>query len=110
MIAAHPSPERAPTEALKRFLGVLAEYATRFDSEEYRATRNIAFIKEKFGYPETDIQAWLQTVRYPNSCNTLSGEVIRNTLSVLEKAGVVQPPAGGFQLDQFMNTNVATLD
>lgn len=57
LIAAHPSPERAPEEAVQHFLANLTTYVRRFDSEESRAAEGIDFIKEKFGYPEEDIKA-----------------------------------------------------
>jgi hypothetical protein len=57
LIAAHPSPERASEEAVRRFLADLTAYVRRFDSEENRAVKDIDFIKEKFGYPEEDIKA-----------------------------------------------------
>lgn len=60
LIAAHPSPERAPEEAVRRFLADLTAYVRRFDSEENRAAKDIEFIKEKFGYPEEDIKARLE--------------------------------------------------
>ena len=53
MIAAHPT--RAPSELVKPFLSTLTTYVTAFDSEENRAKENVEFIKEKFGYPEEDI-------------------------------------------------------
>ena len=53
MIAAHPA--RAPSELVKPFLSTLTTYVTAFDSEEKRAKENVEFIKEKFGYPEEDI-------------------------------------------------------
>ena len=53
MIAAHPI--RAPSELVKPFLNTLTTYVTAFDSEEKRAKENVEFIKEKFGYPEEDI-------------------------------------------------------
>ena len=53
MIAAHPI--RAPSELVKPFLSTLTTYVTAFDSEEKRAKENVEFIKEKFGYPEEDI-------------------------------------------------------
>ena len=53
MIAAHPT--RAPSELVKPFLSTLTTYVTAFDSEEKRAKENVEFIKEKFGYPEEDI-------------------------------------------------------
>ncbi|KAM6504332.1 periplasmic binding protein-like II [Amanita muscaria] len=109
MIVAHQSTERAPVEAVQRFLLNLTRYVRRFDSEENRASSNIPFIKEKFGYPEEDIKAWLKTVRYPEDCITVSRQVIHDTLSILEKAGVVTAPPSGFQLNDFVETNIATL-
>lgn len=53
MIAAHPT--RAPSELVKPFLGTLTTYVSAFDSEEKRVKGNVEFIKEKFGYPEGDI-------------------------------------------------------
>ena len=53
MIAAHPT--RAPSELVKPCLSTLTTYVTAFDSEEKRAKENVEFIKEKFGYPEEDI-------------------------------------------------------
>ena len=57
LIAAHPSPERAPEEAMRHFLANLTTYVRRFDSEESRAAEDVDFIKEKLGYPEDDIKA-----------------------------------------------------
>ncbi len=62
LIAAHPT--RAPAEALRPFLATLSEHVRAFDAAEQRAGPDVAFIKDKFGYPEADIQ-----VRFPSlSC------------------------------------------
>jgi hypothetical protein len=60
LIAAHPSAERAPVEAVQHFLANLTTYVRRFDSEESRAAEDVDFITEKFGYPEEDIKARLE--------------------------------------------------
>ncbi|KAF8589809.1 periplasmic binding protein-like II [Ramaria rubella] len=109
LIAAHPSPERAPPAAVRAFLTTLSEYVRAFNSSEKRAGANIEFIKEKFNYPEEDIKAWLETVGYPTDCGTLSVKVIVDTLNVLEKAGVVQKPANGFKVEDFINSNITSL-
>ncbi|TFK75182.1 periplasmic binding protein-like II [Pluteus cervinus] len=110
MIAAHPSPGRAPKEAVKTFLQGLTKYINSFNSEAGRAGANQEFIKEKFGYPLEDIEAWLLTVGYPDDCAVIPGDVIRNTLEVLQKAGAIQTPSsGGYQLEQFVDTEVANL-
>jgi len=54
LIAAHP--ERASIIPLKEFLTTLTTFVTKFNSEESRGTRNVAFIVEKFGYPKEDIE------------------------------------------------------
>ncbi|KAJ3515487.1 hypothetical protein NLJ89_g1719 [Agrocybe chaxingu] len=107
LIAAHP--ERARAEAVRAFLDGLTGYVNDFDSEECRVAKNVAFIEDKFGYPKEDIQAWLKTVRYPPSCSEIPTEVITNTLSVLEKAGVVKKPEGGFSVDIFVNSDIVNL-
>lgn len=76
-------------------------------------------------------QAWLKTVAYPANCLEIPSKVITDTLrhvylstfseteirllliegvsSVLEKAGVVKAPQGGFALDDFVHTEVVKL-
>ncbi|KAI0719327.1 periplasmic binding protein-like II [Cerioporus squamosus] len=91
LIAAHPT--RAPPDALKLFLASLTTY----------------FIKEKFAYPEEDIKAWLKTVGYPQDCAAIPRQIILETLSVLLEAGFVQSPEGGFDVTQFVNTDITNL-
>ncbi|KIM40517.1 hypothetical protein M413DRAFT_163102 [Hebeloma cylindrosporum] len=107
LIAAHP--ERASSVAITAFLAVLTEYVRAFDSEESREKLNVPFIEAKFGYPKEDITAWLKTVRYPASCLEIPTKVILDTLGVLEKAGVVKHPEGGFNIDLFVNKEVVKL-
>ncbi|KAH8092656.1 periplasmic binding protein-like II [Cristinia sonorae] len=107
LIAAHPV--RASSDALKRFLSKLTTYVRAFDSEENRKTANVEFIKYRFGYPEEDITAWLKTVGYPDDCAAIPTIVIKETLSVLEKAGFITAPEGGFDVQQFVNTEIVKL-
>ncbi|EMD34031.1 hypothetical protein CERSUDRAFT_141460 [Gelatoporia subvermispora B] len=107
MIAAHPT--RASTDALRTFLGELTNYVRAFDSAEKRAQDDVEFIKAKFGYPEEDVKAWLKTVGYTHDCSAISGQVISDTLSVLEKAGFIRSPEGGFDVKQFVNPEIAKL-
>ncbi|KAF9243415.1 periplasmic binding protein-like II [Melanogaster broomeanus] len=92
LIAAHPT--RAPAPDVSAFLGTLSGY--------HRAGPSVEFIKEKF-------RAWLQTVTYPEDCAEIPSDVIADTLTVLEKAGVVIAPEGGFELTQFVDTSVVKL-
>ncbi|KAI0681812.1 periplasmic binding protein-like II [Cerioporus squamosus] len=107
LIAAHPT--RAPPDALKPFLASLTTYVRAFDSPDKRASADVEFIKEKFGYPEEDIKAWLKTVGYPQDCAAIPRQVILETLDVLLKAGFVQSPEGGFDVAQFVNTDITSL-
>ncbi|KAG6855772.1 hypothetical protein H0H87_010981 [Tephrocybe sp. NHM501043] len=109
LVAAHPSPERAPVDDLRVFLERLTIYVRTFNSPESRESANIKFIEEHFGYPTADIESWLKTVGYPESCLHISQKVITDTLSVLEKAGVVKVPEGGFPIEFFVDTAVAKL-
>jgi hypothetical protein len=56
LVAAHPSPERAPKEAIRSFLNSLTGYVTKFDSQESRESVNVPFIQKTWGYPEADIK------------------------------------------------------
>ncbi|KAJ7170838.1 periplasmic binding protein-like II [Mycena crocata] len=109
LIAAHPSPTRAPPDALRAFMEGLSGYVRAFDSAANRAGPNLEVIKAKFGYPAEDIEAWLKTVAYPQDCSVIPGKVIMDTLSVLEKAGVVKAPKGGFVLDHFVASEIVKL-
>ncbi|ELU40364.1 NMT1 domain-containing protein [Rhizoctonia solani AG-1 IA] len=107
LIAAHP--ERAKPAALRNFLETLTEYVTKFDSDEQRAQVDVDLIRERFGYPEADIRAWLKTVRWVENCATIPGKVIMDTLSILEKARVVKRPSDGFNVEDFINSEVVRL-
>lgn len=109
LIAAHPSPERAPPEMVRDFLASLSKYVRVFDSHERRAVADVEFIKQRFKYSEEDIKAWLLTVGYPSDCGTISGKVIVETLNILEKAGVVERPTIGFEIEKFTNTKITRL-
>ncbi|KAF7336723.1 Periplasmic binding protein-like II [Mycena venus] len=107
LIAAHPT--RASPKALRSFMSGLSGYVRAFNSASNRAGPNVEVIKAKFGYPEQDIEAWLKTVAYPEDCLTIPSEVITNTLSVLEKAGVVKAPDGGFDVAHFIAKDIVNL-
>ncbi|KAI9461610.1 periplasmic binding protein-like II [Lactarius psammicola] len=110
LIAAHPSKDRAPSDQLSAFLRALSNYVVASDAPENRAGPNVQFIKEKFGYPEEDICAWLKTVSYPSDCSNIPEKVITDTLNLLEKASVVKAPErGAFDMTTFIDMAVAKL-
>ncbi|THH12292.1 hypothetical protein EW146_g7754 [Bondarzewia mesenterica] len=125
LIAAHPSPDRAPPEALRTFLHTLSTYVRAFDAPAARETSDVAFIQEKFGYPEADIKVAHLHALYPfyfldfqlvhvsrmltvmphrhgsapspirPIARRSRKKVLSDTLEVLEKAGVIKAPQGG---------------
>lgn len=109
LIAAHPSPTRAPVDEVRAFLEGLTKYVVAFDSSDSREHANVKFIGANFGYPAEDIKAWLDTVTYPTQCLEIPHQVITDTLSVLAKAGVVKSPEEGFDVENFVETKVAKL-
>ncbi|KAG7089456.1 hypothetical protein E1B28_011141 [Marasmius oreades] len=106
LIAAQPS---VSSDSLKAFLSTLSTYVRSFDSPENRSGKNVEFVKAKFGYPENDIVDWQNTVGYPDDCLSISKEVISETLRVLENAGVVTAPEGGFDIGNFIKPDVVKL-
>ncbi|KAI5122898.1 hypothetical protein M0805_007576 [Coniferiporia weirii] len=109
LIAAHPNPDRAPPAALRAFLATLSEYVRAFDASDAREAADVAFIKERFGYEETDIKEWLKTVSYPADCASIPEEVVLDTSITLVKAGVIHKPEYGYVIDDFVNKEVCKL-
>ncbi|KAH0833041.1 hypothetical protein J3R83DRAFT_12032 [Lanmaoa asiatica] len=107
LIAAHPT-RTAPFD-VREFLDTLSGHVRTFASPEHRAGPSVAFIQQTFGYPEEDVKAWLQAVAYPDDCAEIPAHVVTDTLAVLQKAGVVTVPQGGFDLAQFIGTGIAKL-
>lgn len=62
MIAGHP--DRAFPDATNVFIARLTNYVVAFNSEESRATKNITFIEENFGYPKKDIEVRIKAPRF----------------------------------------------
>lgn len=87
LIAAHTSPERADPGSLRRFVGQLTEYVGRFDHERQREQAGVEFIRERFGYEEADIRAWLKTVRWVEDCSAIPGKAIIDTLKYAHLIG-----------------------
>ncbi|KAH9838280.1 periplasmic binding protein-like II [Rhodofomes roseus] len=108
LIAAHPT--RASPEALRTFLDTLTTYVRTFDDPAQRAAADVEYIKDKFGYPEDDVKAWLQTVAWTHDCSSIPTKVIADTLDVLTKAGFINSPSSsGFDVGRFVNGDVAKL-
>jgi len=107
LIAAHPT--RAEPAAVRTFLNNLSRHVRAFASAEARAGPSVKFVMDTFSYPETDVKEWLDAVEYPEDCSTIPWNVITDTLSVLQQAGVVAPPEGAVKRDHFVNLDIVTL-
>ena len=53
--------------------------------------------------------AGLETVDYPSDIRQVKESVVRETLDILEKAGVVKAPSEGWELQTFVDTQVASV-
>lgn len=104
--------------------GVLTEFQTRlqqsikdFTSLE-KAEASQAYIEKHFSYKSEDVAQWWSRVRWVQdnrgalsgaesmngqsaSTTTVSKGVLTQTLDLLEKAGVVHTPDGGWRLNTF---------
>jgi hypothetical protein len=85
----------------------LQPFVTRFNSAEARAKDDIDFVVENFGQQRADVEEWIQTVRWEERMSEVDESVVRETLRVLTKAGVVKE--GEWAMDLFVRSDVATL-
>lgn len=65
MIVASPSLVSARGEQLTQFLRDLTRSVHAFDDAQAREGVSKEFVMRQFGYPEEDVVAWLEGVRYP---------------------------------------------
>jgi len=105
-IVARPNVDQ---DILRGFLQRLNIEVQDFNSASSREAggKNIAYIQKSLGYPEEDIRAWLKTVDYPSDIREIKESVVRETLDILEKAGVVKAPSDGWKMETFVDTEVA---
>lgn len=81
MVVASPSLVSSRAEQLKKFLADLSESIHAFDDAEARKSSSKEFIKGHFGYPEEDVQAWLDQVTYPKvGVDVVEKSTIQRTL------------------------------
>jgi hypothetical protein len=64
-------------------------------------------VVENFGQQRADVEEWIQTVRWEEAMSEVDEKVVRDTLEVLQKAGVVQKAERDMSL--YVNTDVAKL-
>ncbi|KGB80177.2 hypothetical protein CNBG_6015 [Cryptococcus deuterogattii R265] len=105
-IAASPS---VPSSIIKTFLASLQPYVQHFNSPEARVSEDIEFVHNFFGHKEEDIAEWLQSVKWEEQLAEVKEDVVKETLAVLRKAGVVPEGAENMKLEDIVNAEVATI-
>ncbi|WVF69644.1 hypothetical protein IAT40_004423 [Kwoniella sp. CBS 6097] len=103
-IAASPS---APSSSIKTFLTSLEPYVRNFNSPEAREKEDVDFVTSYFGHQREDVVEWLSTVKWEENIAEVKENVVRETLRVLAKAGVVKPETEQLDITTFVNTDVA---
>ncbi|OXG13724.1 hypothetical protein C361_05864 [Cryptococcus neoformans Tu259-1] len=105
-IAASPS---VPSSTVKTFLASLQPYVQHFNSPEARASEDIEFVHNFFGHKKEDVAEWLQSVKWEQRLAEVKKDVVKETLAVLSKAGVIPEDAENMKLQDIVNTEVATI-
>ncbi|CED82295.1 hypothetical protein [Phaffia rhodozyma] len=84
---------------VREILHRLEAKVNEFDSETSRKKKSGDLVEKEFGYPRTDVEAWLQTVSYFSKLEGMDKSMILTTLETLTKAGVVTVPEGGWTIE-----------
>ncbi|TYJ56023.1 hypothetical protein B9479_003265 [Cryptococcus floricola] len=105
-IAASPAADSA---AIKTFLTSLQPYVQHFNSPAARESEDVDFVHSFFGQKKEDVVEWLKSVRWEDQLLEVKEDVVRETLRMLGKAGVVKPGAEKLDIETFVNTDVATI-
>ncbi|XAO24663.1 hypothetical protein I312_103468 [Cryptococcus bacillisporus CA1280] len=105
-IAASPS---VPSSTVRTFLASLQPYVQHFNSPEARVSEDIEFVHNFFGHKKEDVAEWLQSVKWEEQLAEVKEDVVKETLAVLRKAGVVPEGAEDMKLEDIVNTEVATI-
>lgn len=55
------------------------------------------------------MEEWLKSVKWEQTLAEVEEKVVRDTLGILEQAGVVTSPSEGWRVEEFVDTEVARL-
>ncbi|WWD00706.1 hypothetical protein V866_007641 [Kwoniella sp. B9012] len=105
-IAASPS---SSSSQISQFLTSLQPYVRKFNSPEAREKDDVDFVTSHFGHQREDVVEWLKSVKWEEDLLQVRENVVRDTLRVLAKAGVVKPEAESLDIGTFVNTDVAQI-
>ncbi|BGP58372.1 hypothetical protein JCM8202_001873 [Rhodotorula sphaerocarpa] len=104
------SPTSPQHATLTTFLSELSASVHAFDAPAARNGSSKEFVEATWSYPREDVEAWLRQVEYPKGeVNEISREMVQSTLRTLVAAGVLTEPAAGWNLEDFVDTEVARL-
>lgn len=129
------SPTSPQHATLTTFLSELSASVHAFDAPVARNGSSKEFVEATWSYPREDVEAWLRQVEYPKGeVNEISREMVQSTLRcvrgrlsfpgctprpltltslvflsfrTLVAAGVLTEPAAGWNLEDFVDTEVA---
>lgn len=109
LLVATPTTLANPT-ILNGFLDNLTIAIQQFDSPQARAGPSRDFVVNEFDYPRKDVESWLETVTYPKGdIRDVKEHMVRQTLATLVQAGVLESPAAGWDMNNFVDPAYAEL-
>lgn len=76
---------------VKDLFGKLDQGIKHFNENQ---EESVAYISSSLGYTEPDAREWLKTVRFPTKTEGVQSEVVKNTVNILRKAGVLAEGKG----------------
>lgn len=86
------APDGGPLDArVKDLFGKLDQGVAHFENNQDEA---VGYISTSLGYTEPDAREWLKTVRFPARTEGVRAEVVRDTVGILRKAGVLKEGKG----------------
>ncbi|CAD6572579.1 MAG: glucosyltransferase [Cyphobasidiales sp. Tagirdzhanova-0007] len=94
-----------PKDSLKQFLGNLNIEVQDFNCKDSRENgKDVDFIQKTLHYEAQDIKEWLKITDYPSDINEIKRSVVFDTLKILANAGVIETPKGGWDIEDFVDT------
>jgi hypothetical protein len=65
---------------LQTFLSSLEPFVTHFNSPAAREKEDVDFVTNYFGHQQSDVEEWLQTVKWEEGLLQVDQKVIKDTL------------------------------
>ena len=74
-----------------------------------RTSRNVCFYRLCLLDQRANVSIGLKITDYPSDINEIKRSVVFDTLKILANAGVIETPKGGWDIEDFVDTQVAKL-